>query len=596
MSDLKCFISKVVGSVLSLLPECIKAELKQIAALRALHVKLSNIVAKPLSAVELDHEQERFHRYLNWQNTQLSELISKPLTDFDCNILICVPDGQEDLISVTLESISKLLCFKARVILWGTRSCTPELELYTSKLNLDCYFVTRLNDCVSGLLKEPIFIISSGDILDPRCLLALVDNTEHSQFAYVDTCIYLASNNQWLEPDFKPDFNPDFQYSNGYVNTGLWCKALESFSSISNQVTNHSIAAFVCHLGLNRRSGDINHIPWVLLAQRQAFDMSAGVSSLEHTFHDHAELLHCNKQASSITLNWPLSSQPLVSIIIPTHNAKALVKSCIDSILVKTSYHNFEIILVDNNSDDPESISYFKSLSKQPKITVIEYPHAFNYSAINNFAVKHAAGDVVALVNNDVEVISADWLEQLVRQVIRPDIGCVGAKLLYSNGTVQHAGVILGCGGSSGVAAHAHKHFPGEHPGYQNRLVCTHNVSAVTAACLIVKKSHYQAVGGLDELNLAVAFNDVDFCLKVLQLGVRNLFCAEAVLFHHESVSRGGEDTTSKQKRFQRELNYLKGRWDKYIERDPMYHPHLTKQKENFSINERYTCGHYKDR
>ena len=185
------------------------------------------------------------------------------------------------------------------------------------------------------------------------------------------------------------------------------------------------------------------------------------------------------------------------------------------------------------------------------------------------------------LINNDIEVISPEWLTYMVGHVMRDDIGCVGAKLLYSDGRIQHAGVVLGYGGGAG---HAHKYFPRYHPGYLKRLAATQNYSAVTAACLLVKRSHFGAVGGLDEENLAVAFNDVDFCLRVRELGVRNLYCAEAELYHHESVSRGLDISPEKAARFNRELEYLQTKWSHVIKHDPAYNPNLTLKRENFAL------------
>jgi GT2 family glycosyltransferase len=275
------------------------------------------------------------------------------------------------------------------------------------------------------------------------------------------------------------------------------------------------------------------------------------------------------------------STNPLVSLIIPTKNGKALVKACIESILEKTTYPNYEILLIDNGSDEQESIEYFKYLDTLEKVTVLKYPAPFNYSAINNFGVKHANGSILGLVNNDIEVISPDWLTYMVGHAERESIGCVGAKLLYSDTRIQHAGVVLGYGGGAG---HAHKNFPRFHSGYLNRINATSNYSAVTAACLLVKKSLFDEVGGLNERDLSVAFNDVDFCLKVKELGVQNVYCAEAELFHHESVSRGLDISPEKAARFNKELGYLRSTWASYIDHDPAYSPNLTLKRENFSI------------
>ena len=194
-------------------------------------------------------------------------------------------------------------------------------------------------------------------------------------------------------------------------------------------------------------------------------------------------------------LLWP-NSNPLVSLIIPTKNGKALVKACIESILDKTTYHNFEILLIDNGSDEQESIEYFAYLNTLDRVTVLEYPAPFNYSAINNFGVKHARGSIIGFINNDIEVITPQWLTYMVGHAQRESVGCVGAKLLYSDTRIQHAGVVLGYGGGAG---HAHKNFPRSHAGYLDRITATNNFSAVTAACLLVKRSHFDAVNGLNE-------------------------------------------------------------------------------------------------
>ena len=249
--------------------------------------------------------------------------------------------------------------------------------------------------------------------------------------------------------------------------------------------------------------------------------------------------------------------------------------------MTKSTYQNYEILLVDNNSDEPESLAYFEELNQHEKIRVLKYPHPFNYSAINNFAAQQAEGEVIGLINNDIEVITPDWLEYMVGHALREDIGCVGAKLMYGDDRIQHAGVVLGYGGGAG---HAHKYFPRYHPGYMNRLIASHNYSAVTAACLLVKKSLFEAVGGLNETDLTVAFNDVDFCLRIRAQGVRNLYCAEAELYHHESVSRGLDVSKEKMARFNAELDYLKSNWAEVIAHDPAYNPNLTLHRENFSV------------
>lgn len=279
----------------------------------------------------------------------------------------------------------------------------------------------------------------------------------------------------------------------------------------------------------------------------------------------------------SMTKNYPL-----VTLLIPTRDAYNILHKCVDSIIEKTEYPNYEIIVLDNETTCEKTLEYFEKIKKHKNIRILEYHKPFNYSAINNFGVKHSNGEIIGLVNNDVEVISEGWLTEMVSHAIQDDIGAVGAMLYYDNDTIQHAGVVMGIGG---VAGHSYKYFKRGSYGYYSRLMVIQNLSAVTGACLLVRKKLYEAVGGLDEKNLKVAFNDVDFCLKLLEKGYRNLWTPYVELYHHESISRGGEDSPSKIKRYDNEVKYMKDKWLKYIEADTLYNRNLTKKYENFGIN-----------
>jgi GT2 family glycosyltransferase len=272
---------------------------------------------------------------------------------------------------------------------------------------------------------------------------------------------------------------------------------------------------------------------------------------------------------------------PLVSLIIPTRDKADLLRTCLDSIREKTTYRNYEILVVDNNSEEEETLAYFEELTRDARVRVVPYPHPFNYSGINNAAVRLAHGSIVGLVNNDIEVISPDWLTEMVSWAQQPAIGCVGAKLLYPDDTVQHAGVILGIGG---VANHAHRLKHRNDPSYFGRAVVAQTLSAVTAACLLVRKNVYAEVRGLDSERLKVAFNDVDFCLKVRCAGYRNVWTPFAELYHHESKSRGLEDTPEKLARFRGEVHTMIERWSLALEHDPYYSEHLTRGHEDFSL------------
>ncbi|VTU15249.1 glycosyltransferase family 2 protein [Variovorax sp. RA8] len=271
---------------------------------------------------------------------------------------------------------------------------------------------------------------------------------------------------------------------------------------------------------------------------------------------------------------------PQVSLIIPTRNALQLVRQCIESIEAKTSYANYEIILVDNGSDDPSALAYFKELGTRPNIRVLRDDRPFNYAALNNAAVAQARGELVALVNNDIEVITPDWLSEMVSIALQPGVGAVGARLWYPNMTLQHAGVILGVGG---IAAHAHRGMPAGREGYGGRAGLIQSFSAVTAACLVMRKSIYEQVGGFDEVNLQVAFNDVDFCLRVSEAGYRIVWTPYAELMHHESATRGKDLSPEKRARFEREVAYMHQRWDHVLQNDPAYSPNLMLAREDFS-------------
>lgn len=271
--------------------------------------------------------------------------------------------------------------------------------------------------------------------------------------------------------------------------------------------------------------------------------------------------------------------RPLVSIIIPTRNGEKLVRQCIESIRKKTTYAPYEILLVDNGSDDARALQYFRSLRDEGAIRLLEDPLPFNFSRINNGAAREARGELLLFLNNDIEVITPDWLTELASHAQRPGIGAVGARLWYPNDTIQHAGLLL----VAGLAGHAHLGKKRGDHGYFSRASLTQSLSAVTGACLCVRREVFEKVGGFDE-TLAVAFNDVDLCLKIQAAGYRNLYTPFAELYHHESASRGYEDTPEKMARFQKEADMLRARWMPVLMNDPYYNPNLTLSGEPFNL------------
>ncbi len=400
------------------------------------------------------------------------------------------------------------------------------------------------------------------------------------------------------DPYFKPDFSRELFRSQNYLNhltvhkadnirrVGGWRPGYEGSQDydLSLRIFEH----------IDQRT--IRHIPKVLYhwravdgstartGEEKSYAFDAGLRALE----DHVERtgLGASVMPAPDTPFYRLKlavpdPAPLASLIIPTRDGLELLRGCVESIHTRTTYANYEIIIVDNGSTDPGALDYMDEISRRADVRVLKYDKPFNYSAINNFAVAHARGSIVGLVNNDIEVITPDWLDEMVSWAARPEMGCVGAKLFYANDTVQHAGVVLGLGG---VAGHSHKHFPRDHAGYFYRLQVLQNYSAVTAACLLVRKEVYDEVGGLNAQDLTVAFNDVDFCLKVRDAGYINVWTPFAQLYHLESISRGTDESPERIERFEKEINYMKSQWGPELRSDPYYSPHLTTDREDFSL------------
>lgn len=282
----------------------------------------------------------------------------------------------------------------------------------------------------------------------------------------------------------------------------------------------------------------------------------------------------------TIKVKWPLPNElPLVSIIVPTKDKLDLLKPCVEKLLRLTTYENFELLVVDNGSIEQRTIEYLGEISKKPRVRVLSYPAPYNFSAINNFAARDARGAYLCLLNNDTEVVEPTWLTEMMRYAVRPDIGAVGAKLLYDDGSIQHAGVVVGIGEAAG---HAHRFLPAGHPGYFRMAHVAQYVSAVTAACLVVQRSKFEAVKGFDEERLAIAFNDVDLCLKLQAAGWKNVYVPHSVLLHHESKSRGNDMAPDQIDRYRRELTVLQERWGTKTYKDPLHNPNLDRYSETF--------------
>jgi GT2 family glycosyltransferase len=332
------------------------------------------------------------------------------------------------------------------------------------------------------------------------------------------------------------------------------------------------------------------HIPHLLLHRATPTGPADPAADADHrrAVQDHLErcALPATVEAAAPSgwrLRWQTPDhEPSVTLVVPTRNGLKLLRRCIDSVFELTRYANFDLIVIDNGSDDRATLRYLDQLRRRQRVRVHRDDRPFNYAALNNAAVRMTNSSFVALVNNDIEVISPDWLTEMVGLAALPGVGAVGARLWYGNRTLQHAGVVLGI---FGVAGHVHRRLPRDRTGYAGRAALLQNFSAVTAACMVVRRSHYLAVGGLDEKNLAVDYNDVDFCLRLREAGLRNVWTPQAELFHHESATRGAKRTPQQRERYAAETAWMRQRWGRLLTRDPAYNPNLTLAGLQFSLS-----------
>jgi GT2 family glycosyltransferase len=404
------------------------------------------------------------------------------------------------------------------------------------------------------------------------------------------------------EPYFKCDFNYELFLAQDFISPlAVYRRSL--LQQVGGLRAEHEAAPLydltlrlLEHLGIgyvdpSQITHSIVHIPRVLCHRAPTSKLPKDNAQAVATAQRQALRAHLHRRAIDATISPAPDSPthhrvryhlptvlPLVSIIIPTRDRADLLKTCLDSILQRSSYPNLEIIILDNGSTEPATVQLFSQFPKN-QVRILRDDRPFNFSALNNRGASLAQGDFLCLMNNDIEVITPDWLEEMVSFAQHPDIGCVGARLWYPSGFLQHSGIILGMGG---VAGHAHLNLRRGDPGYHHRAVLHQNFSAVTAACLVVRRTLFHQVGGFDEA-LAVAFNDVDLCLRVQQAGFRNVWTPYAEMFHYESASRGYETKPHQQVRLQTEANFMQKRWGDILFNDPAYSPNLGLELHDFS-------------
>ena len=454
------------------------------------------------------------------------------------------------------------------------------------------------NEALEMARGEFVGLLDHDDLLAPQALFRIAEALTadpQADAVYTDEDKVTTDLSEHFQPHFKPDFNLDLLRSNNYithffvVRTRL-AREAGGFRREFDGAQDYDFI-FRCTEGAKK----VLHVPEVLYHWRthkastadnpasKMYAFEAGKRAIE------AHLARCGQEGTVslrkdlgfYRVEYPVRGEPLVSILIPNRDQKKTLEKCLNSIWEKSTYKNYEILIVENNSSSPEIFDYYREIEKRPGVRILTWKEGFNYSAINNFGEKSAAGDYLLFLNNDVEVINPRWIEELLGNCQRKEVGIVGAKLYYPDDTIQHAGTVIGIGG---IAGHAFLNMPRSRTGYLHKASLQMDLSAVTAACMMMKRQVFEQLGGFEE-RLSVAFNDVDLCLRTVQAGYLVVYNPEVELYHYESKSRGAEDSEEKVRRFQEEIEFMRCRWMDLLKKgDPYYNRNLTLSKWNYSL------------
>ena len=460
------------------------------------------------------------------------------------------------------------------------------------------------NRCLAMATGEYIGLFDHDDILHPSALYEYVKviNEKNADYIYCDETTFKSGDiNKMLTMHFKPDYAIDNLRANNYIcHFSVFARQLldgtELFRTKFDGSQDHAMI-----LRLTDRAKNVVHVPKLLYYWRShpgsvASDINAKpyaiqsakdavADHLKRHGYEHFQITSTRAFETIFKIRYQIIGDPKISIVIANKDHLEDLKRCITSIREKSTYENYEIIVVENGSETKEIFDYYDKLKDDPQIKVVTYTEkgSFNYSKVNNFGVKEASGDYILLLNNDTQVITVNWMEELLMYAQREDVGAVGAKLYYGNKTIQHAGVVLQLGAHR-TAGHSHYGQHRDNLGYMGRLCYAQDVSAVTGACLLVKKKLFEEVGGLDE-SFAISLNDVDFCLKLREKGLLNVFTPFAELYHFESVSRGLDDQGEKAARYNDESERFREKWKEVLEKgDPYYNPNFSLDRSDFAL------------
>lgn len=517
-------------------------------------------------------KSESGNKYSNWRETwvELSQDEKELLTNKISRLpsqpsftLLLSDDGRDTACFFsTLNSVITQIYPNWVLHIIGGNSITS--DLYEEIMLLDDDRI-KFTDPTSSELEEWVIELLPGVTLHEAALfssaVSIIENPE-IKIVYSDHD-HLNVLNEFCDPHMKPDWNPDLFAAMDYMQPFVLC-IKEIWETYRNKKPEkHS---FLLEATKSLSSSEIFHITQILASVRIGDDSSHLEPAVQRIRHD---------------LPFP---EPSVSILIPTRNQGRLLKKCLTSLFEKTDYTNFEVVLVDHETDERKALKVIETFKNNRNFKILDFSGPFNFAAMMNRAAEVAEGQVLILLNNDTEIVDSGWLEELVSQVSRPKVGVAGALLFFSNNTIQHAGVHPGL---EGLMGHGHKHLPVDSSGYFSRLKAVHSVAAVTGACLAVERSIWIELGGLDEENLAVAYNDIDFCFKARAKGLRVVFTPYAKLLHHESLSRGFDNTFEKSERLKKEVHAMVEKWGEFLTTDPAYNPNLSFDGGGFKLNEK---------
>ncbi len=516
---------------------------------------------------------------------------------------LCLADGSDDDHKYVASTVEEYIRKDAQIC--REKSINNARILY-QKLTENKGISGNTNECLKMATGEYVGLFDHDDILHPSALYEYVSviNEKGADYIYCDETTFKSGNiDKMLTMHFKPDYAIDNLRANNYIcHFSVFKKDLlegeELFRSAFDGSQDHDMI-----LRLTDKAKCIVHVPKLLYYWRchegsvasnidaKPYAIKAAKDAVaDHLIrhgYEHFKITSTRAFETIFKIRYEIIGTPLISIIIPNKDHLADLQRCISSILDKSTYDNFEIIVVENGSTDTKLFDYYKTLENNAKITVVTYKPAgnegFNYSKVNNYGASFARGEHLLLLNNDTEVITVNWMEEMLMYSQRSDVACVGAKLYYPDKTIQHAGVVLGLGAHR-TAGHSHYMQHRENLGYMGRLCYAQDVSAVTGACLMVKKSLFDEIGGLGE-DFAISLNDVDFCIRLRQKGLLNVFTPFAELYHYESASRGSDLSGTNADRYNKESEYFRNKWKEVLEAgDPYYNPNFSLDRSDFAL------------